>query len=125
MPSNPKGTAMNLRRTSAAILGSLLLGASLFAQAPAPTTVTPKREAHMDKRADRQQQRIAKGVASGQLTAKETAKVERKEAKIDRDMAKAKADGVITKQEARKIQKEQNSASREIKRKKHNAKVAQ
>lgn len=118
---------MNARRTSAAILGSLLLGASLFAQAPAPvpTTVNPKREAHMDKRADRQQQRIAKGVASGQLTPKETAKVERKEAKIDRDMAKAKADGKITKKEAAKIQREQNRASREIKRDKHNAKVAQ
>ena len=117
---------MNARRFSAAILGSLLLGASLYAQAPgpAPTTVTPKREAHMDKRADRQQQRIAKGVASGQLTPKETARIEGKEAKIGMDMSKAKADGVITKKEAKKIQKEQNSASRRIKRDKHNAKVA-
>jgi len=117
---------MNVRRLSAALFSSLLIGVSLAAQvpAPAPTTVNPKREARMDQRADRQQKRIAQGVASGQLTPKETAKVERKEAKINGDIAKAKADGKITKGEAAKIQKEQNQASRQIARKKHNAVTA-
>ena len=145
---------MNLRRLSAALLGSLVAGAALFAQAPQPgnQTVTPKREARAEKRAERmdlqggwrgrgrqhraepgvveplrgeraerQQKRIAQGVASGQLTPKETARLERQEARIDKDIAKAEADGKITKREAGKIEREQNRESRRIKRQKHDA----
>ena len=114
---------MNLRRLSAALLGSLVAGASLFAQAPQPgtQTVTPKREARVEKRAEKQQKRIAQGVASGSLTPKETARLERQEGKINKDIAKAEADGKITKQEAGKIEREQNRESRRIKRQKHDA----
>jgi len=114
---------MNSRRLSAAIFGSLLVGASLFAQAPAPgtQTVTPKREQHAEKRAEKQQKRIAQGVASGSLTPKETARLERQEGKINKDIVKAEADGKITKKEAAKIQKEQNRESRRIAKEKHDA----
>jgi hypothetical protein len=114
---------MNAGRFTAAIVGSLLLGASLMAQTPEPgtQTSTPRREQKMEKRADNQQKRIAQGVASGALTPKETARLERKEAKIDKDIVKAEADGKITKKEAAKIQKEQNKESRRIKKQKHDA----
>lgn len=107
---------MNLRRLSAALIGSLVAGASLFAQAPQPGTQTAT-----PKRAERQQKRIAQGVASGQLTPKETARLERQEARIDKDIARAEADGKITRQEAGKIEREQNRESRRIKRQKHDA----
>lgn len=116
---------MSTKRSTLTILGALLVGASLLAQAPPPaTTPTPtqKREVRMEKRADRQQKRIAQGVKSGQLTPKETAKLEKREAKINKDIAKAEADGKVTKKEAAKINREQNKASSEIHNKKHNAK---
>lgn len=114
---------MNPRRFSAAIFGSLLVGASLFAQAPAPgtQTTTPRKEQHAEKRADRQQKRIAQGVASGSLTPKETIRLERQEARVDRHIAKAEADGTVTKKEAVKIQREQNRESRRIHRQKTDA----
>ena len=114
---------MNALRLSAALFGTLLAGASLFAQTPEPgtQTTTPKREAHIEKRAERQQKRIAQGVASGSLTPKETARLERQEGKVNKDIAKAEADGKVTKKEAAKIEKEQNKESRRIKRQKHDA----
>lgn len=104
-------------RTLLLIAADTLLGASLTAQ----DTVTPKREAQVERRAERQQKRIDAGVASGKLTAKETAKLEKREAKIDKDIQKAEADGKITKKEQAKINAEQNRASGKIYKKKHNA----
>jgi hypothetical protein len=121
-----KGTAMNLPRLSTATLGTLLLGSSLFGQAPTPgsQTLTPVREARVEQRADKQQKRIASGVASGILTPRETARLERQEAKINRDIARAESDGRITKKEAARIQKEQNQESRRIFRQKHDAQTS-
>lgn len=117
---------MNTRRFAAALLGSLLLGASLAAQTPQPgiQTSTPKREQRAEGRANRQQKRIAQGVASGALTPKETARLERQEAKINKDIVRAEADGKITRKEAAKIEKEQNRESRRIHRQKHDAQTA-
>lgn len=114
---------MNAGRVPATFFGVLLLGASLVAQTPDPgiQTSTPKREQRVEARAERQQQRIANGVASGALTPKETARLERQEAKVSKDIVKAEADGKITKKEATKIQKEQNRESRRIHKQKHDA----
>lgn len=116
---------MNLKRLSLALVGLTLAGASLVAQAPAAgtQTATPKREARMEKRAERQQQRIGNGVKSGQLTPRETARLERQEAKVNKDIAKAEADGKVTKKEAAKIEHEQNKESRRIHRQKHDGQV--
>jgi predicted transglutaminase-like cysteine proteinase len=115
---------MNFKRLSLALAGVVIAGTSLAAQAPAPgtQTATPKREAHMEKRADRQQKRIAEGVATGKLTPRETARLERQETKVNKDIAKAEADGKVTKKEAAKIEREQNKASKKIYKKKHNEK---
>ena len=69
----------------------LLVAAALAPALLAQETTTPKREAQVEARANRQQKRIAQGVASGQLTPKETQNLEKREAKINKDIAKAEA----------------------------------
>jgi len=129
MEAAPKGrnqevTMNNIaKRFAMLIVGTGLCTLGLVAQSqPQPaTTVTPRREAKVEKRAARQEKRIAQGVATGQLTPKEAARAERKQAHIQRDIAKAEADGKITRKEATRIEHEQNKASRQIRREKHDA----
>src|SRR5262245_41776939 len=99
-----KGTAM-------AILAGLL-GMSLAASA-----------AEVDRREQRQQERIAQGVESGQLTPGETARLERKEARIHREIQRDRAanGGTLTPAERRRINRQQNRVSRQIYREKHDA----
>ena len=62
---------MNARRSSAALFGSLLAGASLFAQVPRPGTPTGwARVQKEENRAQRQQPGINKNVADAQANAK-------------------------------------------------------
>src|SRR5215471_5944737 len=77
------------------------------------------------QRREKQQDRIAQGIKSGQLTAGETAKAEKQQQGINRQVAvdrKAKG-GKLNASEKQKINKEQNVASKNIYRKKHNAKT--
>ncbi len=94
------------------ILSALV--APVFAQ-----TATPR----IDAREAKQQQRIANGVASGQLTAKETQHLEARESKLAADERAAKADGVVTARERAKLTREENRDSRAIYKDKHNNKV--
>jgi hypothetical protein len=104
-----------------ALLIATAFTTSAFAQTPAPTgTNTPR----IDQREANQQQRIANGVATGQLTAQETANVEKREAKVVHDTQVAKADGTVTKAERVKLNRELNRDSRKIYKKKHNGKKA-
>jgi hypothetical protein len=75
----------------------------------------------VDRRAARQQERIAEGMKSGQLTEKESARLEKREAKIDGEIARDRAanGGKLTPAERRKVNREQNRASRAIYRQKH------
>lgn len=107
------------KRLTLLLAGILVSGAGLLAQ----DTTTPKREAQVERRAARQQKRIDKGVASGQMTPKEAAHAEKREAKLQGDVAKAEADGKVTKKEQAKLNAEENRNSRKIYRKKHNAKT--
>ncbi len=107
------------KRLALIVVGTLISGAALVAQ----ETSTPKREAQVERRADRQQKRIAQGVKSGQLTPKETINLEKRESKLNKDIAKAEADGKITKKEQTKLNKEENKDSKKIYRKKHNART--
>ncbi len=106
------------KRITLALAGILASGAGLVAQ----STATPKREAQVERRAERQQKRIDKGVATGKMTPQEAAHAEKREAKLQGDIAKAEADGKITKKEQVKLNAEENRNSRKIYRKKHNAK---
>jgi hypothetical protein len=79
--------------------------------------------AEVDRREDRQQDRIAQGVQSGQLTPGETARLERKEARIDNriDRMRAENGGYLTPAERRSVNRQQNRVSRQIYAAKHNA----
>ena len=73
-----------------------------------------------------QQQRIANGVASGQMSPSEAAKVEGHEQNINRQVAADRAanGGKLTPQEKQNINRKQNGASRQIHNEKHNEKTA-
>ncbi len=108
---------LSTKRLALILAATMLSGAAILAQ----ETVTPKREAQVEHRANRQQKRIAQGVKSGQLTPKETVNLEQREAKLDKNIAKAEADGKITKKEQSQLNKEENKNSKKIFHKKHNA----
>lgn len=107
------------KSTAGPVIGVLMY--SVLSAGQVPETTTPKRETRMENRADRQQKRIAKGVATGKLTPREAARLEAREAKVDHDIAKAQADGKITRKEAAKIEHEQDRNSQRIRRQKHDA----
>lgn len=93
----------------AAALG--LAASSAFAQ----TTSTPR----IDARQDRQEQRIEKGVASGQLNQREAARMERGQAHVQKMEDRAAADGKVTKGERRAIEHAQDHQSARIARQRH------
>jgi hypothetical protein len=72
------------------------------------------------KRAENQQDRIAQGVASGQLTSGETARLERNEARINHEAKEMREDGKLTPEERAKINRQQTKESHKIYRAKHN-----
>ena len=76
-------------------------------------------------REHRQQQRIARGVQSGQLTPRETTHIERNEARINREIRHDRAanGGHLTAGEKARINRQQNRESRQIYRDKHNHRV--
>ena len=111
---------------------SALLAASGFAQNPntegaGPGVYDPghPRVNEVNTREQRQQDRIAEGVKSGELTPHEAAQLERQQQHIvnqeKRDMARH--NGHLTLREQRQLNREQNRASRNIYAKKHNARV--
>jgi len=103
---------MNATEIVTLALATLLSGAALAAGDQTP---------NLDKREQRQQQRIAQGVSSGQLTPRETARLEGREAKLNADEARAKSDGKVTPKERARLQREANRDSRHIYRQKHDA----
>lgn len=68
-----------------------------------------------------QEQRIEKGLQSGQLNTREAARLQGEQARIDRMEANALRDGTLTPAERARINAAQNQASRDIAREKHDA----
>jgi hypothetical protein len=107
--------------------GSQTSGQSQSSPAPAAQPAPASKPApSIAQRKENQQDRIAKGVKSGQLTAGETANLETKEAAIN---GETKADraangGKLTVAEKAKVSKQQNSLSKQIYKDKHNANTA-
>ncbi|HEY1907279.1 MAG TPA: hypothetical protein VGG91_14630 [Myxococcaceae bacterium] len=79
--------------------------------------------AEVDRRENRQQDRIGQGVESGQLTPGETAHLERQEQRIDNQVKAERAanGGHLTPAERAQVNREQNRESRRIYAAKHNA----
>jgi len=101
---------------------NFLTAAMLFAFVSiASTGFSQTKTPGVHERQEKQQERIAQGVKSGELTAKETEHLESREAKLQADKKEAKSDGVVTHQEREKLHKEANRDSRAIYRQKHDA----
>jgi hypothetical protein len=80
----------------------------------------------VNRRAERQQDRIAAGVKSGQLTARETANLETKEAalKSEEHTYRLENGGSLTKGEQNHLNKQENNLSGQIYNQKHDAQTA-
>jgi hypothetical protein len=97
-----------------AFLFAAALGPAAIAAAPA--------EARINQRQAHQQQRIARGVASGQLNARETYRLERQEGRIAAYEARSRADGGgLSARERVRIEHMQDRESRRIYHQRHDA----
>jgi hypothetical protein len=90
-----ENTFMNTHtaRLSALMVSALLCTGSVWAQSA--TTPSERMEHRIDARQARQEQRIDRGVQSGQLTRHETARLEHQQAHIDRVEDRALSDGSL------------------------------
>ena len=78
----------------------------------------------VDKRQEKQGQRIQKGVDSGQLNQKEAARLEKGQAHVEKLEDKALEDGKMTKQEKIRIEHAQDVQSKRIARERHDKQKA-
>jgi len=76
-------------------------------------------ETRVDRRQDRQEQRIDKGVQSGALTPHETKKLERGQRHVEALETRAQADGVVTAREKVRLEHAQDVQSKRIYKQKH------
>jgi hypothetical protein len=106
-----------------------LCGAALAAMmlpAVAQTTNPPANPpATINQRKENQQDRIASGVASGQLTAAETANLEKKESNLNNEekLMRSEDNGKLTGADRKVLNQQQNQLSNKIYQDKHNAAV--
>lgn len=89
---------------------TLLMAGMTFAEAETPV---------IDQRQANQEQRIDKGIESGQLNEREANRLNKQHDHIDNMEERAKSDGVMTKKERARIGAAQDRASRHIAREKH------
>lgn len=73
----------------------------------------------IDQRQANQEQRIDKGIESGQLNEREANRLNKQQEHINKMEDKAKSDGVVTNKERARIGAAQNRASKNIAREKH------
>jgi hypothetical protein len=76
-------------------------------------------ETRADRRQDRQELRIDKGVQSGSLTPRETRKLERGQNHVEKVETRAQADGKVTAREKVRLEHAQDVQSKRIYRQKH------
>ena len=102
------------------LTGSL---ACMLAAAPA---FAADNDPGIQQREINQQNRIEKGVESGQLTPKEAGKLEAQQTKIKQreERMAARNGGSLTAKDKAKLTKQQDRASKNIYKKKHNAETA-
>src|SRR5437667_4831780 len=97
----------------------------VVAQSTDNSANTPVTGKTIQERKDNQQDRIANGVASGELNAKETTNLEKKETEInqeERDMRKLD-NGKLTNADKATLTQQQNQVSKQIYADKHNDKT--
>ena len=100
-----------MKRMLLAVSGiTLLMAGMAFAEAEAPVA---------DQRQANQEQRIDRGIASGQLNEREANRLNKQQEHVNTMEDRAQSDGVMTKNERARIGAAQNRASRHIAREKH------
>ena len=109
-----------------AATAALALALGLTANAQDSSSTTTSKPATLAQRRQRQQNRIANGINSGQLTAGETQRLERREAGISRETRDMRQDngGKLTAADRAKLNRQDNRLSRNIYGDKHNAATA-
>ena len=103
-------------RTLSLTLAAAAAALSLGAATPA---LADNYEQIIDRRQDRQEDRIDQGIRSGELNRREAARLERGQAHVNRMENRALADGHISRAEFRRIEGAQNAQSHRIHRQKH------
>jgi uncharacterized membrane protein YebE (DUF533 family) len=98
----------------AVLTGSLLVGGSAYAQSMYG----------IDQRQDYQQNRIERGIQSGQITESEAYRLRQGELAIDRTQARARADGVVTQQERNRIDNMTDRQGQQVYRQSHDSQQA-
>jgi hypothetical protein len=73
----------------------------------------------IDKRQDKQDERIERGIEKGQITKKEARRLEKGQDHVENLEDKALRDGKVTKREKRQIEKAQDKQSRRIYEQRH------
>jgi hypothetical protein len=83
--------------------------------------VTPAFAGRINNRRENQQDRIAQGVASGQLTPRETVRLEKNEVRLNGEIGDMRQDngGTLTAKDRVVINRQQNKLSRAIYKQKH------
>lgn len=76
-------------------------------------------ETRVDRRQERQEQRIDQGVKSGALTPRETRQLERGQKHVENLETKAQADGKVTAKEKLRLEHAQDVQSKRIYNQKH------
>ena len=99
--------------------------AALMLPAMAQNSNTTNPPATINQRKENQQDRIANGVASGQLTAGETANLEKKESNLNKEekLMRSEDNGKLTGADRKVLNQQQNQLSKQIYQDKHNAAV--
>ena len=85
------------------------------------TTPVFAQETRVDRRQDRQEQRIDRGVESGALTPRETRRLEHGQQHVENVETRAQADGKITGREKARLEHAQDVQSKRIYKQKHDA----
>jgi uncharacterized lipoprotein YajG len=109
-------------------VGGLMFSGSALAQTtntgagPGVVDSGHPRVNQVNRREERQQQRIAQGVKDGSLSPKETANLEKREASVQKQEQKdmAKHNGHLTKAEQAQLNRRENRISKSIYKDKHN-----
>src|SRR5438132_8362800 len=99
--------------------------AALMLPAMAQNSNTTNPPATINQRKENQQDRIANGVASGQLTAGETGSLEKKESNLNKEekLMRSEDNGKLTGADRKVLNQQQNQMSKQIYQDKHNSAV--
>jgi hypothetical protein len=98
----------------------IIITALALVMASAIPTLSQAQTWRSEAREHRQEHRIYRGAARGELTNREMRNIARQQHRIDRTQARAARDGYISPRERREIERKQDRASRNIYRKTHN-----